>query len=182
MQVVQRDQLVHPKSLESKSMHLSEEVVQLPMAQLMAIRFDKKLSRFARVSFLHRSRTILPSSAFRPLGTKPAGRNLRYVLPTFCATQPLVLVRLQTSIPRTKIWSEAMKKCNHLDEIRGVTPSAKGCEECLKIGGWWVHLRLCRICGHVGSFSQNPAPYHRGLLSTRGLGMVLCRRALRGTP
>jgi hypothetical protein len=41
------------------------------MAQLMAIRFDKKLSRFARISFLRRSRTILPSSAFRPLGTNP---------------------------------------------------------------------------------------------------------------
>ena len=25
-----------------------------------------------------------------------------------------------------------------------------GCEECLKMGDSWVHLRMCRICGHVG--------------------------------
>ena len=40
--------------------------------------------------------------------------------------------------------------CSHTDRIHSVTPSAKGCEECLKTGDWWVHLRLCRICGHVG--------------------------------
>jgi uncharacterized UBP type Zn finger protein len=42
------------------------------------------------------------------------------------------------------------KQCHHLNEIREVTPSANGCEECLKIGDTWVHLRICLICGHVG--------------------------------
>ena len=41
-------------------------------------------------------------------------------------------------------------ECTHTDAIRDVTPSALGCEECLKIGSEWLHLRLCRICGHVG--------------------------------
>ncbi len=40
--------------------------------------------------------------------------------------------------------------CEHLDQIRNVTPSSEGCEECLKIGDSWVHLRICRICGQVG--------------------------------
>jgi uncharacterized UBP type Zn finger protein len=40
--------------------------------------------------------------------------------------------------------------CTHLDQIRQVTPSAKGCEDCLAIGDTWVHLRLCLTCGHVG--------------------------------
>ncbi len=40
--------------------------------------------------------------------------------------------------------------CNHLDEIRDVTPSTDGCEECLKRGDTWVHLRMCKTCGHVG--------------------------------
>jgi len=40
--------------------------------------------------------------------------------------------------------------CTHLNTIRKVTPSAKGCEECLKKGDTWFHLRLCRTCGHVG--------------------------------
>ena len=40
--------------------------------------------------------------------------------------------------------------CTHLDQIRQVTPSAKGCEDCLAMGDSWVHLRLCLTCGHVG--------------------------------
>jgi uncharacterized UBP type Zn finger protein len=40
--------------------------------------------------------------------------------------------------------------CTHLDTIRAVKPSADGCEECLKSGDEWVHLRICRTCGHVG--------------------------------
>jgi hypothetical protein len=42
------------------------------------------------------------------------------------------------------------KQCAHTDMIREVTPSAQGCEDCLKIGDTWVHLRICLICGHVG--------------------------------
>ncbi len=41
--------------------------------------------------------------------------------------------------------------CTHRDQIRNVAPrTPKGCEECLKTGDTWVHLRLCRTCGHVG--------------------------------
>ena len=49
-----------------------------------------------------------------------------------------------------------MQNCEHLVEIRDVTPSADGCEDCLKIGGRWVHLRLCEICGHVGCCDNSP--------------------------
>jgi uncharacterized UBP type Zn finger protein len=42
------------------------------------------------------------------------------------------------------------KTCAHVSQIKPVTPSAKGCEDCLKIGDTWVHLRLCLSCGHVG--------------------------------
>jgi hypothetical protein len=41
-------------------------------------------------------------------------------------------------------------ECTHLDQIHKVKPSAKGCEECLKMGSTWVHLRMCMECGHVG--------------------------------
>jgi uncharacterized UBP type Zn finger protein len=40
--------------------------------------------------------------------------------------------------------------CTHLDTIRDVRPKTNGCEECLKMGDTWVHLRLCLACGHVG--------------------------------
>ncbi len=42
------------------------------------------------------------------------------------------------------------KQCTHLDHIHDVTPSAQGCEDCLKTGDSWVHLRICLECGHVG--------------------------------
>ncbi len=48
------------------------------------------------------------------------------------------------------------KKCIHLDKIRDVTPSADGCEDCLKTGDKWVELRLCMTCGHVGSGNRSP--------------------------
>ena len=40
--------------------------------------------------------------------------------------------------------------CEHVSLIQDVEPSAQGCEECLKTGDTWVHLRMCLICGHVG--------------------------------
>lgn len=46
--------------------------------------------------------------------------------------------------------------CPHVTEIRPVVPSAKGCEDCLKIGSSWVHLRLCLSCGHVGCCDDSP--------------------------
>jgi hypothetical protein len=52
-------------------------------------------------------------------------------------------------------------KCSHIDEIRDVTPSAKGCEECLRLGSGWVHLRLCRSCGHVGCCDDSPNRHAR---------------------
>jgi uncharacterized UBP type Zn finger protein len=51
-----------------------------------------------------------------------------------------------------------MKRCTHKDQIdpdvRPRTP--EGCEECLKTGSWWVHLRLCETCGHVGCCDSSP--------------------------
>jgi hypothetical protein len=44
-----------------------------------------------------------------------------------------------------------MSCCSHLFEISNVVPKTpNGCEECLKLGDRWVHLRLCETCGHVG--------------------------------
>jgi uncharacterized UBP type Zn finger protein len=43
-----------------------------------------------------------------------------------------------------------MTECSHLGMIRKVRPRTRGCEECLKLGDRWVHLRLCLTCGHVG--------------------------------
>ena len=31
-----------------------------------------------------------------------------------------------------------------------VPPSGTGCVECEETGSWWVHLRRCVTCGHIG--------------------------------
>jgi len=43
-----------------------------------------------------------------------------------------------------------MKQCTHLDRIRIETANKHVCEDCIKTGDTWVHLRLCLECGHVG--------------------------------
>ncbi len=49
----------------------------------------------------------------------------------------------------------------HLDMIRRVVPSAEGCEDCLRIGSRWLHLRLCLTCGHVGCCDSSPNRHAR---------------------
>jgi uncharacterized UBP type Zn finger protein len=46
--------------------------------------------------------------------------------------------------------------CTHLDQINPVTPATDGCEDCLKTGEAWHHLRLCMTCGHVGCCDSSP--------------------------
>ena len=49
--------------------------------------------------------------------------------------------------------------CTHTDQIRDVEPSAQGCEECLRSGDTWVHLRECLTCGHVGCCDASPTAF-----------------------
>jgi hypothetical protein len=48
--------------------------------------------------------------------------------------------------------------CSHLDSIRLTEPPEHidGCEECLKIGSAWVHLRMCESCGKIGCCDSSP--------------------------
>jgi uncharacterized UBP type Zn finger protein len=50
-----------------------------------------------------------------------------------------------------------MARCTHLDEITVEVPAnIPGCEDCLRIGATWVHLRACRSCGHIGCCDSSP--------------------------
>ena len=44
-----------------------------------------------------------------------------------------------------------MAVCTHLDQIRitELPETVAGCEECLKTGSTWVHLRMCMTCGTI---------------------------------
>jgi Zn-finger in ubiquitin-hydrolases and other protein len=47
--------------------------------------------------------------------------------------------------------------CNHLDQVTVDVPDeVEGCEECLKTGDRWNHLRVCRSCGKVGCCDSSP--------------------------
>ena len=54
--------------------------------------------------------------------------------------------------------SVLVASCTHLDTVafRDVPEEIPGCEDCLKIGGWWVHLRLCTTCGHIACCDNSP--------------------------
>lgn len=49
--------------------------------------------------------------------------------------------------------------CEHVAAAQEVTPSANGCEDCLRIDGTWVHLRICMTCGHVGCCDSSPGKH-----------------------
>jgi len=53
--------------------------------------------------------------------------------------------------------------CTHLDQIRvtALPASIAGCEECLKIGSHWVHLRMCMSCGKIGCCDSSPHRHAR---------------------
>ena len=71
-----------------------------------------------------------------------------------------------------------------------VAPSGPGCEECDEAGGWWVHLRRCAQCGHIGCCDTSPVPARdRALRGDRapgdaelraGGGLVLGLQPVRG--
>lgn len=69
---------------------------------------------------------------------------------------PSDLESRQTEAARTARREKMTISCKHLSAIRDVVPSALGCEECLKLGDPWLHLRVCRSCGHVGCCDQSP--------------------------
>ena len=41
-------------------------------------------------------------------------------------------------------------ECTHLDHIKVRHTKTHVCEDCVKTGDTWVHLRMCLVCGHVG--------------------------------
>ncbi len=41
-------------------------------------------------------------------------------------------------------------QCTHQNQIRVTSTESRVCEDCVKTGDSWVHLRMCLTCGHVG--------------------------------
>ena len=50
--------------------------------------------------------------------------------------------------------------CGHVAALdTPAAPRARGCEECLRAGTRWVHLRACLACGHVGCCDSSPGKH-----------------------
>ena len=57
----------------------------------------------------------------------------------------------------------------HAAEIDpSVAPSGDGCVECLAAGGWWLHLRRCAQCGHIGCCDNSPGQHGTGHYQATG--------------
>ena len=54
-----------------------------------------------------------------------------------------------------------MPTCTHLDTVTvtELPEEVPGCEDCLKAGGVWLHLRICLACGHVGCCDSSPGKH-----------------------
>jgi hypothetical protein len=49
------------------------------------------------------------------------------------------------------------KECSHIGAITNVTgPKRPECDECVKTGDWWVHLRTCQGCGATLCCDNSP--------------------------
>jgi hypothetical protein len=48
--------------------------------------------------------------------------------------------------------------CSHLDTVQHLElpDEIPGCEDCLREGTRWLHLRMCQVCGHVGCCDDSP--------------------------
>ena len=51
-----------------------------------------------------------------------------------------------------------MTTCTHLDQVTilDLPESIAGCEDCLRSGDRWVHLRMCQSCGRIGCCDSSP--------------------------
>jgi len=61
-------------------------------------------------------------------------------------------------------------ECTHLGtiEVLELPEAVDGCDDCLREGGVWLHLRICLECGHVGCCDDSPgrhASAHAGTAS-----------------
>lgn len=48
------------------------------------------------------------------------------------------------------------KQCTHTDTIAFTNTEVQVCEDCVKMGSTWVHLRMCLQCGHVACCDSSP--------------------------
>ncbi|MGH9203021.1 MAG: UBP-type zinc finger domain-containing protein [Vicinamibacterales bacterium] len=54
-----------------------------------------------------------------------------------------------------------MDGCEHLRALADVKVGGRSCEECVKTGDSWVHLRTCQSCGRTLCCDSSPNRHSR---------------------
>ena len=62
--------------------------------------------------------------------------------------------------------------CSHLNQVRVTETDKHVCEDCIKTGDTWVHLRLCLSCGHVGCCDSSKNRHARAHFRAAGHPLV----------
>ncbi len=63
--------------------------------------------------------------------------------------------------------------CAHLAAVQDVRkPQRYVCDECVKAGSRWVHLRTCQTCGHTHCCDNSPARHARAHAGSSGHAVI----------
>lgn len=66
-----------------------------------------------------------------------------------------------------------IKSCQHLDEIKTIKNTSNyECEECIKTGDSWVHLRICQTCGQTLCCDSSPNKHATAHFNSSGHGVI----------
>jgi uncharacterized UBP type Zn finger protein len=67
----------------------------------------------------------------------------------------------------------ASETCDHLEGVSTVrSPQRNECEECVKMGARWVHLRTCQECGATLCCDSSPNRHASGHARSSGHPVV----------
>ena len=65
------------------------------------------------------------------------------------------------------------KTCSHLTALESVDQNVKDvCEECVKTGDSWVHLRICQSCGQTLCCDSSPNQHASKHYTASGHGVI----------
>ena len=71
----------------------------------------------------------------------------------------IIPAAVDAQIPTSSLYTSCMaiQACVHIDAVKEIKqPQQRVCEECVKIGAQWVHLRTCQQCGTTRCCDSSP--------------------------
>lgn len=63
--------------------------------------------------------------------------------------------------------------CEHLENYEHTDPQSYACEECIKCGDRWVHLRTCQTCGVTLCCDSSPKQHASKHAKAKGHPVII---------